>query len=60
MLWKKKRKSELAVRALYPRPKGRGFAAQAYKERKEEFNLLSVFLFIFSFCCMQFVHNEQF
>lgn len=31
-----------------------------YKERKEEFNLLSVFLFIFSFCCMQFVHNEQF
>ena len=31
-----------------------------YEERKEEFNLLSVFLFIFSFCCMQFVHNEQF
>ena len=31
-----------------------------HKERKEEFNLLSVFIFIFSFCCMQFVHNEQF
>ena len=28
MLWKKKRKSELAVRALYPRPEGRGFTAQ--------------------------------
>ena len=27
-LWKKKRKSELAVRALYPRPEGRGFTAQ--------------------------------
>jgi hypothetical protein len=31
MLWKKKRKSELAVRALYPRPEGRGFTAQGIK-----------------------------
>ena len=28
MLWKKKRKSELAVGALYPRPEGRGFMTQ--------------------------------